>query len=172
MNTQMKENSIDKKLDFLSGYQMLGGIIGIVFIVFAVFKTEDLNFGNISILALGILFYTFSFIAGLFLYQRKTNGIKLSLLNQLFQVIGFSYLGYGFEYVAGLSIDVFLKNIEGLDISVFFGLSNWHILINNDTGIQEISFNLVAIFLLIYTLTLRKEYTLSNSENQISNIGT
>ena len=111
-------------------------------------------------------------MSGLFLYQRKTYGLRLSLINQILQIVGFSLGGFGFEYVAGLSFDFFIKYTDGIDITSNVGLSNWHILINNDTGIQEISINIVAMFLAFFILRLRKEYNLESPLNEISDIGT
>jgi hypothetical protein len=170
--TKTSKNPIDKKLDFLSGYQMLGGLIGLIFMGYLFFNLDEINLFYILILGLGTLFYLFSFMSGLFLFQRKTYGLKLSFINQLLQIIGFSFLGYGFEYVAGISFDIFIRNTDGLDVTSSFGLSNWHILINNDTGIQDFSINIVAVFLVFFILRLRKEYNTERSKNEILNIGT
>jgi hypothetical protein len=169
---EISKNTTDKKLDFISGYQMLGGLTGIAFIVYMIFNIDEINWAHILTVILGVLLYTFSFISGLFLYQRKKNAIKLSLLNQIFQIIGFSFWGFGFEYVSGLSFDLFIRNTDGIDFSLNFGLSNWHMLINKDTGIQEISINLIALYFLFYISRLRKEYTQEILSDQVSNIGT
>ena len=166
------KNNIDKKLDFFSGYQMLGGLVGLAFIAYIFLKLDEINLDYILLLGPGILIYVFSFMSGLFLYQRKTYGLRLSLINQILQIVGFSLGGFGFEYVAGLSFDFFIKYTDGIDITSNVGLSNWHILINNDTGIQEISINIVAIFLAFFILRLRKEYNLESPLNEISDIGT
>ena len=169
--TNTSKTNIDKKLDFLSGYQMLGGLIGVAFIAYVFIKSDEITPLLVLILGLGILLYVFSFISGLSLFQKKTYGLKLSLVNQVLQIIGFSAGGFGFEYVAGFSFDFFLSYTDGIDLTSNFGLSNWHILINNDTGVREISFNIVAMALTIYILSLRKIHREESLTTEISNIG-
>jgi len=170
--TKTFKNPIGKKLDFLSGYQMVGGIIGLIFMTYLFFNLDEVNLLYILILGFGIVFYLFSFMTGLFLFQRKTYGLKLSLINQILQVIGFSFLGYAFEFVAGISFDVFFRFTNGFDVGSNIGLSNWHILINNDAGVQEFSINLVAVFLVLFILKLFKDCKTESSTNEIGTIGT
>jgi uncharacterized membrane protein (UPF0136 family) len=151
---------------------MVGGIVGLAWEVYLFINSDEINLSIIFVLVPGILFYLFSFIAGLLLFLRKSYGLKLSLLNQALQVIGFSMLGYGFEYVSGISFDIFIRYTDGLDIESNIGLSNWHMLINNDTGIMELSINIVAVVLVIFILRLMKECRLERSVNEISGIGT
>jgi uncharacterized membrane protein (UPF0136 family) len=161
----------DTKFNFLSRYQMVGGIVGLAWEVYLFINSDEINLSIIFVLVPGILFYLFSFIAGLLLFLRKSYGLKLSLFNQALQVIGFSMMGYGFEYVSGISFDIFIRYTDGLDIESNIGLSNWHILINNDTGIMELSINIVAVVLVIFILRLMKECRLERSVNEISGIG-
>jgi uncharacterized membrane protein (UPF0136 family) len=151
---------------------MVGGIVGLAWEVYLFINSDEINLSIIFVLVPGILFYLFSFIAGLLLFLRKSYGLKLSLFNQALQVIGFSMMGYGFEYVSGISFDIFIRYTDGLDIESNIGLSNWHILINNDTGIMELSINIVAVVLVIFILRLMKECRLERSVNEISGIGT
>ncbi len=166
MNNTLK-NTTAKKNDFISGYQMIGGLIGLAFMFAIFFNVEEINNSYIFILGLGFLFYIFSFIAGLFLFQGKTYALKISLINQILQIFGFSFWGYGFEYVAGVSFDFFIKYTDSLDFTINIGLSNWHILLNNDTGIEQVSINMVALVLAIFIVRLQKQ---NNVEK--SNIGT
>jgi hypothetical protein len=170
--TKTSKSAFDKKLDFVSGYQIVGGLIGLAFMVYLFFNLSEINLFYILISGLGILLYLFSFMSGLFLFQRKTYGIKLSFINQVLQVVGFSFFGYGFEYVAGISFDIFIRYTDGLDITSNIGLSNWHFLVNNDTGIREISINVVAVFFVFFILRLRKEFIVETSSDEISAIGT
>lgn len=170
--TAISKNSNGRKLDFLSIYQMFGGLIGIVFLIYLFFQIDEINVAYIFVLGFGFVLYIFSFAAGLFLFQRKPYGLKFSLLNQLLQIIGFSFWGFGFEYVAGLSFSVFLKYTDSFDFTTTFGLSNWHILINGDSQIREISINLVALFLVFVILKRQKEYNMEKLSNEISNLGT
>lgn len=163
--------SIDKKLEFLSGYQLLGGLIGLTIIVYAFFTLEDMTLAHILILGSGILCFAYSFICGLFLFQRKIYALKLSLINQVLQIIGFTFWGYGFEYVAGVSFDVLIQDTQDSSFNLNFGLSNWHIRINTDIGINEVSINIIAILLVLFIARLQKEYELENLNMEVDNIG-
>jgi len=169
---ETSKNPLDKKLDFLSGYQMVGGIIGLIFMVYSFFSLDEINPFYFLLLGAGTLLYVFSFISGLFLFQRRSYGLKSSLINQILQIIGFSFMGYGFEYVAGISFDIFVRYTDGLNISSNVGLSNWHILINNNTGIVEFTINVVAVFLVLFIIGLKKQYNKEISTNEVSAIGT
>jgi len=169
--TKLSKTPADKKIDFLAAYQSLGGTVGLIFMGYLFFNTDESIEYYLLAVVPGVLFYLFSFMAGLFLFQRKTYALKLSLINQLLQVFGFSFFGYGVEYVAGISFDIFIRYTDGLEITPSLGLSNWHFLFNNDTGIRELSINIVAAFLVFYILKLRKEYTTKRLTDEISTIG-
>lgn len=170
--TDISKNLNGRKLDLLSIYQMFGGIIGIVILIYLLFQLDEINVAYIFVLGIGFTLYIFSFAAGLFLFQRKPYGLKFSLLNQLLQVIGFSFWGFGIEYVAGLSFSVFLKYTDSFDFTTTLGLSNWHILINGDGQIREISINLVALFLVFVILKRKRKDNMEKISNEISNLGT
>lgn len=166
--------AINKEVNFLAGYQIVGGLIGVVLITYMMAPLEEINFYYISIMTFGLLLYVFSFLCGLFVFLRKSFSLKISLINQALQVIGFSLFGYGFEFVAGASFDIFFDYNDGLDITTSLGFCNWHLLLNNDTGVIQVSINIVAIAMIIFILYLRKQYVkmLANIEaNDIGSIG-
>ncbi len=148
--------AIDKEINFLAGYQIVGGLIGVILVIYTFTTLEEANFYYLAIITFGLLLYVFSFLCGVFVFQRKTIGLRISLINQALQVIGFSLFGYGFEFVAGISYDIFIDYNDGLDISTSLGISNWHLLLNNDTGIIQGSINVIAISMVIFIVHLKK----------------
>lgn len=163
--------AINKEVNFLAGYQIVGGIIGVGLIIYVLTNLEEVSVYYITIMVFGLLLYIFSFLAGIFVFLRKSFSLKISLINQALQVIGFSLFGYGFEFVAGISYDVFFDYNDGLDITTSLGFCNWHFLVNNDTGIMQVSINIIAIAMLFFILYLRKKYRKMLANIEATNIG-
>lgn len=170
--TKPVATSIDKKIDFLSGYQIVGGLIGIFLTLYWFYNADEVKSAFYLLIILQLLMYLFSFTCGVLLFKGNNYAIRLSLINQMLQIVGFSCLGYGFEYVAGASFDVFIGYTDGITCTSGFGLSNWHLLINNDTGIKEISINFIAVSFVWYILKLKSKLKLENSDSEIAAIGT
>ena len=124
-----------RKLYFrlLSFYQIIGGFLGIILIVWALISLSQVQTkGNMFILIgaafLPMLLYIFSVLCGIVLLKNKNKGINLSLINQLLQVVNISNYGFGFKYISGFYMTGGIDLING-DILSAWGYSSCEILI-------------------------------------------
>lgn len=167
----MQNNSSEDayhKLDVIAAYQIIGGTIGLVLTGFSIYKSTDISW-VLFLIAIG--FYTFSIYCGVTLFMNKGTAIRYSLINQFLQLFSFSLLGYAFEYVSGLSLFIGIDFANSLNFKSSISISTWHILVNDDSGISEINFNLVALFIIIFIVQLKKKTSKQDTENQLAQFG-
>lgn len=95
-----------KKLKALGVYQLVGGSIGFVTILIALFSSEVLLRPSLVTIAIGLILFTFSMICGsqiLFLHSRK---LRLSLINQWLQVFGIWAGPWAFKYAGAFNVSL------------------------------------------------------------------
>ncbi|MCP2045339.1 hypothetical protein [Pontibacter sp. HSC-36F09] len=132
-------------------YQILGGILGIALTVWVMFSGEmvvDQTALRIGLFAGGL--YIFSILCGRMLFRNPRRGLVLSIINQLLQVVYFSFGAYGFQYVAGLRIGVGVDMVEGWIFKFRLALSSFHFSFGTDLGQKFIGINLIALFLIFW----------------------
>lgn len=136
-------------------YQVLAGIFGF----YLVFQQPFIYIlRNFLIFAVIMGLFLFSIICGLYLFgKRKRKGIKLSLTNQILQLLQFNVLGFGFYYVAGLYLGVGFTDIPKIQFLFADSLFRSSCFINFKTTNNEISIvlNLVALVLVIFLYKLK-----------------
>lgn len=139
------------QLKALAIYQMLGGLLGIGLTIWVMFSGEITVTQQVLRLGLfaGVL-YVFSILCGRFILRNPKRGLQLSLLNQVFQVLYFSFGAYGFQYVAGLRVGVGVDMVGGWLFKFRLALSSFHFSIGTDLGQKFIGINLVALFLIFW----------------------
>jgi hypothetical protein len=149
---------ITAKTKYLGFYQLIGGIIGILYTVRLLPNFTQIN-GGIFLLLLAIfILYSFSVFCGyLLLKKRNIQGLNLSIYNQLIQIVGFGVLGYAFQFTAGVYGGIKLNLTNDTIINFMFGHSMARIDINNLDGFTEISINFVAVILLNLIFKLKSE---------------
>ena len=147
---------IDSRITALAAYQLIGGVIGLYYLIDLVRSAGHIPPSFVLIIVLGFVCYLFSVFCGGFLFKDRILGARLSLVNQLLQVFSFSLFGYGFEYVAGISTAVNMDFAPKYSVSLNSELSNWYLLLSGDDETRRISFNLVAIFLVLFISRLQK----------------
>src|SRR5690606_27863438 len=90
-------NQIRNQIKALALYQIIGGILGIALTLWVMFSGEmfiDQTALRIGLFAGGL--YIFSILCGRMLFRNHKRGLVLSLINQLLQVVYFSFGAYGF----------------------------------------------------------------------------
>ncbi|WP_162426688.1 hypothetical protein [Pontibacter pudoricolor] len=132
-------------------YQIVGGILGIALTVWVLFSGEmvlDQVALRMALFAGGL--YVFSILCGRMLFRKPRRGLVLSIVNQLLQVIYFSFGAYSFQYVAGLRVGVGVDMIAGWIFKFRLALSSFHFSLGTDLGQKFIGINLVALFLIFW----------------------
>lgn len=89
---------MQNKIKILAFYQILTGILGVLFLLLMNLKSSS----TIFVIIIGL--YSFSIYSGYLLLTKDIEkGFDLSIYNQLIQVVGFGISGFTFEYFPGFS---------------------------------------------------------------------
>jgi hypothetical protein len=146
------------QLKAIALYQIVGGILGIALTIWVMFSGEmtvDLPALRMGLFAGGL--FIFSILCGSMLFRNLRRGLVLSLINQVLQVIYFSFGAYGFQYVAGLRIGIGVDMVGGWIFKFRLALSSFHFSLGTDMGQKFIGVNLVALFLIFWLERLLEE---------------
>jgi hypothetical protein len=93
------------KLQALSYYQIVGGIIGIGLVILSFAQANRITGLVVVIFAFAIGLFSFSIFCGQQLLKGNIKkGLKLSTINQILQIIHFTILGFRFNYIAGIML--------------------------------------------------------------------
>ena len=162
---------ISTKLKGLGIYQIAGGIVGIGLTIWLIANQETVPgfFLLLILVALGLNSY--SIYCGTLLLKHKANGLNHSLINQYLQLINFSILGYGFQYISGVYLSAGVDLTNSIDFKFNLGISAWQININSDNEVVLINLNFVALYLIIFIDKLKKKIIVEKLDDELSQVG-
>ena len=155
----------------LGVYQIVGGVIGILFIGMAGWKVALINTWVALLLLLAFLLFGYSILCGILLVMTKEAALKLSLTNQALQLVSWAILGFSFKYVAGVFVSVGLDLTDAFKFNFNVGVSGFEFNFHQDAERFEINFNLMALYLLYYTVNLDKKIKKETELHEFSEIG-
>ena len=149
---------IYNRIEYLGYYQIIGGIVGILFMIYNIYDQFTSN--GFFLFSLTVFFglCTFSIYSGILLIRKKyLKGLNCSIFIQAVQILSFVLLGYIFNYSVGLNLRLTIEltndTITGLD----FGFINWDLSRNANPDLIEVNFNIVAIVLLSMIFKLKEQ---------------
>ena len=167
MNKNLKSDILK-----LGWYQVIGGAIGIIIVLNILFHLELAALGlNLLFYFVMILFFSYSVYCGILCIKLKTAALQFSLVNQFLQLLGFSFGGFTFKYVAGFFLSAGLDITNELHVSFNLGISTFQIYIVQEPITNYINFNLMALFLIYIIDKLKKEQKLEKEQEEIMSIG-
>jgi hypothetical protein len=169
------EKLISKKIESdlikLGLYQIIGGAVGLFFIVWSIFKTPILTGVTLLVYLFILLFFAYSIFCGTLCLKTKKNALGHSLTNQLLQVIGFALMGFAFKYVAGFYLTIGLDLTDSINFGFGAGISKFDFNFNNEKDRLEVDVNLVAFALIYWIDKLMKKAKEEAAIIQASSIG-
>ena len=139
----------ESNLTKLGLYQIVGGAIGLIVIIWNFFKSDYLNSLTVLIYGIVLLVFVYSIFCGTLCFKTRDNALRHSLVNQVLQVVGFAMMGFAFQYVAGFYLTIGLDFTNSVAINFGAGISKFDFNFNNEKGRLVVDFNLIA-FALIY----------------------
>ncbi len=157
---------LNSRITALGVYQVMGGLIGIYYLIVFVTGSHNIPSVTVAIVTLGFLVHCFSIFCGVFLFKDRMRGARFSITNQLLQVISFFAMGFGYDYVSGISAKVDVSFSPEVATGMESSLSNWVISFKGDTSLSMVSFNIVAIFLVIFTIRLQRRIHIQALEEE------
>jgi len=131
----------------LAIYQIVGGALGIAFIVPAFLSIAGLSYASVIFIFAGFLLHSFSVYCGIMLYRSQSRSLVMSFVCQCLQGISISTPGFFYQFVSGFSFSLYLQSISG-DFHIQFGstFSFFSVqLADNLYDTMMIGFNFVAL---------------------------
>jgi len=160
-----KQNKL--RINIIGAYQIIGGLIGLYIMVKLLLKSY-----SAFIFMPFSLIYIASIVCGIFLLKGKyKKGIDLSIINQAFQIIGFSVLGFGFFYVAGLYAGLRIDLTNDIILGFNFDVSHFKINFNSNYELTYISINFIPIIILSYLFSLQRSLKDHKAKSIIEKLG-
>jgi hypothetical protein len=165
-------SKIASKLRGLGIYQVAGGAVGLVLIIWAMLNNQQLAGLLILVYLFMLLFFIFSIYCGILCLKKNKNALRLSLINQILQVIGFAMFGFAFQFAAGIYLTAGIDLTESFNLKFGAGVSKFDFKINNETQRLEVNFNFIALGLIIFIERIKKQIKEEEDKNQIASIAT
>lgn len=155
----------------LGWYQIIGGTIGVLIILYSFFGLTQFSGLVILIYVFMLLFFAYSIYCGTLCIKNKNNALTHSLVNQFLQILGFAVFGFAFAYVAGLYVSVGLDLSTSIEMKFNFGISKFDFNINREQERTEMHFNLVAFGLIYWIDKLMAKVKTEKQNIEITAIG-
>ena len=152
MSKVIKSNLILKTIGWL---QIIGGVSGLFLMSRILLRTETINGPLLLIIFIGFGLFLFSILTGKeLLINRGKLGFFLTIINQLLQLLQWSFFGYGFSYSSGAKLSIGIKDLSlNFDVGLVFSSFNMY-LDSNETAYFYI--NLVPVVVIILLLNNKK----------------
>ncbi|TYZ07410.1 hypothetical protein FY528_15210 [Hymenobacter lutimineralis] len=145
-------------LKWLAYYQIIGGVLGIGLMFWLMVLSGYLTGGSLLALAVGFGLHSYSIYCGQQLLKGHTEkGLQLSMLNQALQVISFSVVGFGLEYVAGVSVLLGADFTAETKSIISASVSSYQVNFNSSGEETRLSVNLVALYIMRTIAAIQKK---------------
>lgn len=151
----MIDKRLEKKINFIEIYQIIGGIIGFLFTLYLLFTTDLSKYQNgigyLSMLT-PFLFFGFCIYSGIILNKKNyVQGLKLVFISLLMQLIAFDVFGLFYSAINGIGINLTLNLTNDVITGFDFYPSQFLLALNSNSAIFIVKINLVTIAMLFYT---------------------
>ncbi len=162
---------IQSDLSKLGMYQIAGGGVGVLMVLWGMYNSEALTGLTILIFGFMLVFFGYSIYCGIICITEKKNALGHSLANQLLQVLGFAIVGFAFKYAAGLYLTIGLDLTESFNLKFGTGISKFELNFNKEVDRVELDYNLVALGLIFWIEKLRKKVKTEIEFRQVASMG-
>ena len=161
------------KLDLtkLGLYQIVGGVLGIIIIIWAIVKIPLFTDLGALVYFIMVLFFAYSIFCGVLCIKTKNNALLHSLINQMLQIFGIAIMGYALKYVAGFYLTIGLNLTDSINFTFGTGFSKFDFNINLEKERLELDFNLIAFAFVYWIDKLMKKVKEEESVRQAFSIG-
>ncbi|HMP94669.1 MAG TPA: hypothetical protein PKD90_17445, partial [Phnomibacter sp.] len=129
-------------------YQIAGGGAGLLMLALLLTSVHQPQGLTALILLLAALFFMFSILAGWLCLRQYALAFTITYINQLLQVPALMLAGFGYKYVAGISLGLGIHLTHGFELAFSGGLSAFELQFNQHFDTVQLEVNLVAWWLL------------------------
>ena len=158
----------------LAIYQIVGGVLGIAFIVPAFLSIADLSYASVIVIFAGFVLHSFSMYCGIMLYRSQRRSLVMSFVCQCLQGLSISTPGFFYQFVSGFSFLFYLQSLSG-DFHIQFGstFSFFSVQVADDLYDRVmIGFNFVALGIAIFLYHEIKAIAREKKSDLVDSIGT
>jgi len=149
---------IVKKLQALAIYQIIGGLLGLITTTWIIIQFPAFTPFIILLFVVAFGLYIFSLLSGWLLWNQYTAGVQCSLINQYLQIVQFAIGGYAYTYISGGYFSLGIDLTYSYRLLVNFGIiSTWQLKAFTQTPIVQLSFNFVAILLVVFLTHVKRD---------------
>lgn len=152
-------------------YQIIGGLVGIFFILWGIFASFHFTALTVLIYLFILAFFCYSIFCGILCLKTKKNALSHSLANQIFQLFSFAMMGFAFKYVSGVFFSTGLDLTDSIKFNFNMGISRFEFNFNNEEDRLEININLIALAVIYWIDKLMKRVKEEATLRQLSSIG-
>jgi hypothetical protein len=151
----MIDKRLEKKINFIEIYQILGGLVGVLFMSY-MFITTKLSgiikwFDYFSMIT-PFLFFGFCIYSGILLNKKNyVQGLKLVFISLLIQLIAFDVFGLFYSAINGIGVNLTLNLTNDVIAGFDFYPSQFLLALNSNSDIFIVKINLITIVMLFYT---------------------
>ena len=147
-----------KIIKFVAYYQIIGGIIGVLFAIKGLIQMADFSILTVVFILFAVTVFSFSILCG----QRLLKGeiqraLKLSTVNQLSQFFSVSILGLSYRYTAGLYLGFGFDFTDGFLLVFNIELAQFIVLFKSTSTEAVLQINLIALILLYIIGKIKKD---------------
>jgi hypothetical protein len=151
----MIDKRLEKKINFIEIYQIIGGIVGLLMMLYSLFTTDLSKYhnwmGSITLVT-PFLFFGFCIYSGIVLNRKNyVLGLKLVFISLLMQLVAFDIFGIFYSAINGIAIKATLDLTKDVIAGLDFHPSHFLITYNSSSAVFIVKINLVAIAMLFYT---------------------
>ena len=168
---ELISKEIKSALTKLGLYQILGGVVGVLISIWGIYSIPRLTGLTVFLYLFILLFFAYSIFCGILCLKAQKSALVHSLINQLFQVIGFAMMGFAFKYIAGFYLTIWLDLTDSIKFGFNAGISKFEFNYNNENERLEVEFNLIAFALIYWIDKLISKVKEEAANRQISSIG-
>ncbi|MEN7550759.1 hypothetical protein AAG747_22755 [Rapidithrix thailandica] len=134
-----------QKDKILGWYETLGGISGMILIVFKSLEYADsLSVGGLLMQVVFFCMYLYVMVSGIFLLKKKENSYEMAVFAQLIQVFDFTICNITYLFCAGASLKLHLEGGK-LFFTIEPLLIHFKFVMGLDSDVIDLGINLIAL---------------------------
>lgn len=151
----MIDKRLEKKINFIEIYQIIGGVVGFLFMTYMFITTKlygIIKWNDYLSIISPFLFFGFCIYSGIQINRRNyVLGFKLVFISLLIQLIAINVFGLFYSAINRIAINFTLNLTNDVIAGFDFYPSQFLLALNSNSDIFIVKINLIAIAMLFYT---------------------
>lgn len=137
-------------------YQLTGGVIGLLILVWAALHTPFLTSLMVLVLFIVAVIFSYSIVCGILCFRLHEQALRYSLINQILQLVSIAAAGFSFHYCAGIYLNFGINLTHTIRLDAGLGISGFIFNFNKEPDEMNLYINIVALLLIIWIERIKK----------------